>query len=181
MADRKLKIHGDRITLRRTTEGNLPDLMALWSNGSVMKWVGFPKGLGYDLKNIKDWFSRLQAHHNRHHFVVHSEGVGFCGEVYYTLDRMHQRAGLDIKFSPKAQGQGLATDALKTLIRLVFKSEPCADAVWTEPSEENAAARKLYERYGLKPKPRPSDMEQGHCVRATWQPSSSCGIHDCFR
>jgi RimJ/RimL family protein N-acetyltransferase len=162
VADRETEIQGDRVTILSTTEGDLPNLMVLWNDGRVMKWVGFPKGLGYDLKRIKDWFSRLWADPNRHHLVVHAKGVGFCGEVHYAVDRIHGRASLDIKFRPEAQGQGLATDTLKTLIRFVFEAEPDVDAVWTGPSEENLTALKLYERCGLKPRPRPPDMGQGH-------------------
>ncbi|MCR4404424.1 MAG: GNAT family N-acetyltransferase [Candidatus Acetothermia bacterium] len=152
---------GERVTIRPTTGADLSDLMALWNDGRVMKWVGFPDGLRYDLEKIRDWYKKLRLDSSRHHFVVHAEGVGFCGEVYYAVDKAYRRAGLDIKFTPEAQGQGLATDALKTLIRIVFESEPEIEAVWVEPSAENTAARKLYERCGLKAKPRPSDMEQG--------------------
>jgi RimJ/RimL family protein N-acetyltransferase len=162
-------IYGHRITLRRTSEEDLSDLMALWNDGRVMSWVGFPDGLGYDLEKMVDWFRSLQADPSRHHFVVYAEGVGFCGEVYYAMDEKHRRASLDIKFRPEAQGQGLATDALNTLIRFVFDSEPDADAVWTEPSEWNAAARSLYERCGLKPKRRPPDMEQGPSYWELWR------------
>ena len=156
-----MEIHGERIVIRYTAEADLPEVMALWNDGRVTKWVGFPNGLGYDAGRIRDWFSELQSNPDRHHFVVHAEGIGFCGEAYYAVDGGHGRAGLDIKFTPEAQGQGLATDALRTLIRLVFESEPGVSAVWTEPSAENVAARKLYNRCGLRPSPRPLDMEQG--------------------
>ncbi|MCI2425587.1 GNAT family N-acetyltransferase [Candidatus Acetothermia bacterium] len=161
MPNHTVEIHGKRVTIRYTAIHDLPDLMTLWNDGRVMKWVGFPEGLGYDPDKLKNWFSKLQADPNRHHFVVHVKGTGFCGELYYEADKAHKRAGLDIKLIPEAQGQGIATDALKTLIRHVFESEPELEAVWTEPSEENIAARRLYERCGLKPKPRPVDMEQG--------------------
>jgi len=156
-----MEIHGERVTIQCTTEADLLDVMALWNDGYVMKWVGFPNGLGYDMEKIRSWFDKLQLNSDRHHFVVHAEGFGFCGEVYYAVNRVHGRAGLDIKITSKAQGQGLAADALKTLIRIVFELEPGIDAVWTEPSEENIAAQKLYERCGLRSKPRPLDMEQG--------------------
>ena len=153
-------VQGVSVTIRRTTDADLPDLMALWNDGRVMKWVGFPDGLGYDPESIREWYTRLESNSDRHHFVVHAEDLGFCGEVYYAVEKAHRRAGLDIKFVPKAQGRGLATDALKRLIRIVFESEPDVHAVWTEPSEENIAARKLYERCGLRPKPRPLDIQQ---------------------
>lgn len=156
-----MEIRGEKVTIRQTTESDLSDIKKLWNDGRVMKWVGFPDGLGYDEKKLKAWFERLQADSHRHHFVVRASEIGFCGEVYYEVDKAHQRAALDIKFVPEAQGQGLATDAFKTLIKFVFESEPEAEAVWTEPYEENAASQKLYARCGLTPKPRPADMEPG--------------------
>ncbi|MBT4482495.1 MAG: GNAT family N-acetyltransferase [Candidatus Latescibacteria bacterium] len=147
-----MEIQGRRVTIYSTTESDFPNLIALWNDRHVMMWVGFPNGLGYNPEKIMDWYSKLQSNPDKHHLIVHTEGLGFCGEVYYDVDRIHGRAGLDIKFTPKAQGKGLATDALKTLIRFIFESEPGVVAVWTEPSKENVAAQKLYNRCGLKPK-----------------------------
>jgi RimJ/RimL family protein N-acetyltransferase len=126
-----------------------------------MQWVGFQDGLGYDREEIQDWFDKLQANPQRNHFVVHTQGIGFCGEVYYAVEPLHQRAGLDIKLRPETQGQGIATDALMTLIQHVFKSELDVDSVWTQPSQINIAARALYTRCGLKEKPRPADIQTG--------------------
>jgi len=156
-----VEILGDRVLIRTTSQGDLVDLMGLWNDGRVMQWVGFPDGLGYDRQTVQTWFDKLQANPLRHHFVVIRRGIGFCGEVYYAVEPLHQRAGLDIKLRPEAQGQGLATDALKTLIRHVFKVEPDVDSVWTQPSQINIAARALYTRCGLKEKPRPADLQQG--------------------
>jgi RimJ/RimL family protein N-acetyltransferase len=115
--------------------------------------------LGYGAEKISKWFDKLQSQPYRHHFIVWADGIGFCGEVYYAVDKEHKRAGLDIKFVPEAQGQGLATDALKTLIQHVFETEKDVQVVWTEPREGNAASQKLYARCGLEPEPRPSDLE----------------------
>lgn len=153
------EFHGVRAILRSTTPADLPDILRLWNDGRVMRWVGFPDGLGYDQAKIEDWFERLQANPNCHHFVVLSPEIGFCGEAYYAADPIQRRAGLDIKLLPDAQGQGIAVDALTTLIRHIFEIEPGIQAVWTEPSEQNLASRKLYTRCGLKPRPRPADLE----------------------
>jgi RimJ/RimL family protein N-acetyltransferase len=147
--------------IRPTTEADLPDLLRLWNDGRVMRWVGFPSGLGYDLERVRGWYRHLQATPHRHHFVVHAAGIGFCGELFYSVDAAHRRAGLDIKLVPEAQGRGLATAALRALIDRVFESEPQVDAVWTEPIAANAAAQRLYTRCGLKPAPRPPDMNAG--------------------
>ncbi len=152
-------IRGKRVVIRTTRRQDLADLTALWNDGRVMQWVGFPDGLGYDGEKISKWFEKLQNHPHRHHWTVWADGIGFCGEVYYAVDQEHQRAALDIKLRVEAQGQGLATDALQTLIRHVFETEKEVEAVWTEPREENAASRELYARCGLEPEPRPSDLD----------------------
>lgn len=152
---------GKRVLVRSTKEEDFSALLILWNDGLVMKSVGFPQGLGYDMERVSQWYTWLQESPHRHHFVVHSPELGFCGEVYYETDSEHRRAGLDIKFIPMAQGRGLATDALRTIINLVFESEPEIEAVWTEPSPENLAARKLYQRCGLAEKERPADLPEG--------------------
>jgi RimJ/RimL family protein N-acetyltransferase len=153
----KTEFKGEKVTIRKTTKKDLPALMALWNDGRVMKWVGYPQGLDMDMVKMEDWFHHWQNKPHRHHFTVHDQLIGFCGEVYYEVDNIHRRAALDIKFIPTAQGKGLAIDAFKTLPRLVFESETEVEVVWTEPIEENIASRKLYTRCGLKPKSRPID------------------------
>jgi len=139
----------ERIHLRPTASDDLDDLRRLWNDGRVMKWVGSPDGLGYDSDAMARWLERLQASPNRQHFVVISSEAGFCGEAYYAVDPMHRRAGLDIKIRPEAQGRGVASTALAALIDRVFSSTAEVESVWTEPSEVNVAARKLYWRCGL--------------------------------
>ena len=132
--------------------------MALWNDGRVMRWVGFPDGLGYDIAAMTAWYERLQSNPLRHHFVVLSDLLGFCGEAYYAVDPQHRRAGLDIKLRVAAQGGGRATAAFRALIDRVFESETIVDLVWTEPAVSNLAARTLYWQCGLRPAQRPADM-----------------------
>jgi len=153
------EIFGKKVMIRKTTEKDLLDLMNLWNDERVMKYVGHPNGLRFDLKKTRKWFKKLQRETNRHHFVVYDNDIVFCGEVYYEIDEKHKRAGLDIKFRPEAQGKGLASDALSMLIEFIFKSRPDLKAVWTEPAKENRAAQNLYRRCGLEPQSRPKDLE----------------------
>jgi RimJ/RimL family protein N-acetyltransferase len=149
------------IVLRPTSVADLPQLMALWNDGRVMKWVGFPDGLGCDTAAMARWFERLQVTPHRHHFVVIDSVLGFCGEAYYAVDPVHRRAGLDIKLRPEARGGRRAAAALSTLIHLVFAKEADVHSVWTEPAENNLAARVLYWSLGLRPAARPPDMDPG--------------------
>ena len=150
-----------RVTLRETTRNDLEAVMGLWNDGRVMGWVGFPDGLGYDADRMAAWWDRLRADASRRHFVIEANGIGFCGEAFYAVAEPPRRAGLDIKLRPEAQGRGIATLALRMLIERVFSAEPDVDAVWTEPSPENHAARRLYERCGLAPADRPADLPSG--------------------
>ena len=149
------------VTIRATTEDDLPDLGRLWNDGAVMAWVGFPRGLGYDDGALRAWYERMEADAHAHHFVVHETKLGFCGELFYRADPDHRRAGLDVKLLPSVQGRGIATVSLTRFIELVFEREPEVDAVWTEPSPENVAARALYARCGLVETKRPRDLGNG--------------------
>lgn len=159
-----MEIQGERILLRSTAQNDLEDLMGLWNDGRVMRWVGFPEGLGYDRDAVQAWFDKLQANPLRHHFVILNDEIGFCGEVYYAVDVNYQRASLDIKLLPKSHGLGLATDALRTLIEHVFKVEQDVNSVWTQPSLTNDAAHALYRRCGMKPKTPPLDLKQSESL-----------------
>jgi RimJ/RimL family protein N-acetyltransferase len=149
------------VTLRATTPDDLEALMSLWNDGRVMGWVGFPDGLGYDMDRMNEWWDRQCADASRRHFAIEADGIGFCGETFFSVDEARRRAGLDIKLRPEAQGRGIATRALGMLIERAFAKEPAVDAVWTEPSPENCAARRLYERCGLAPAERPADLPPG--------------------
>jgi len=166
-------LSGTRCFLKETNEEDLECLRSLWADGRVMQWVGFPKGLAYRSSEMKEWLGSLKKRACRHFSVYSLEHV-FCGEVYYAIDSLHRRAGLDIKLRPEFQGKGFAADALSTLIDFCYKNEPSVREVWTEPSSENNSACKLYQKCGLLPKERPADMEAGESYWALewerWQP-----------
>ena len=159
--------------LKETKEEDLECLRSLWGDGRVMQWVGFPRGILYSSSEMREWLDSLKKRACRHFSVYSSENV-FCGEVYYEIDSEHRRAGLDIKLRPEYHGKGYAVEALALLIDFCYKNEPIVREVWAEPSSENTAARKLYERSGLLPKERPADMEAGESYWALewerWQP-----------
>ncbi len=149
--------------------------MRLWNDGRVMQWVGFPDGLGYANEAVEDWFAKVEANPDRHHYIVCDPEIGFCGEVYYAIDQNHYRASLDIKFIPQAQGQGLAADALKTLIEHIFEVEENVNFVWTQPSAVNLAAKQLYAGCGLRPEARPADIQSGESYWALFREDASLG------
>jgi RimJ/RimL family protein N-acetyltransferase len=149
------------LAIRPTTAADLADLGRLWNDGEVMGWVGFPDGLQYDEPALGEWLAAIEASADRRHFVVREAELGFCGELFYAVDPDARRAALDIKLVAAAQGRGIGAAGLAWLIDTVFTDEPAVDVVWTEPWPENEAARRLYARCGLRPGPRPADLDPG--------------------
>ncbi len=146
------------LTYRPTTASDLDDLRRLWNDGRVMRWVGFPDGLGIDDDGCRDWFEWIAGSSDRHHYVVHEGDGRFCGELYYRIDAAG-RVELDIKLVPEAQGRGIGTEAFGWLLKTVFEQEPSAVLAWTEPLPQNVRSRALYARAGLHPEARPVGLE----------------------
>ncbi|WP_051569293.1 GNAT family N-acetyltransferase [Alkaliphilus transvaalensis] len=140
----------DKVIIKKTTEENLKEILVLWNNGEVMKWVGFPKGLNMTDSHIWGWYCNISLRDWAYHFVVYHQEVGFCGELYYDIDVKYKRAGLDIKFLPTAQGKGLASKAFISMINHIFENEKNILSVWAEPTNGNFKAKKLFARCGLK-------------------------------
>ncbi len=172
-------IPGRRVLLLSTQEADLPALLRLWNDGAVMRWVGFPDGLGYDLERMQEWLRRLRADRDRHHFTVYAGDGMFCGEAYGAVDRERRRASLDIKFVPEAWGKGRSRDALQALIDWIFRARIEADTVWVEPWPDNLAARTLYYSCGLRSTSRPADLPEGpsywELTRDAWHRRSGAG------
>ena len=47
------------ITISETGESDLENVLALWNDGDVMKYVGFPNGLGETMEGMLRWLSRI--------------------------------------------------------------------------------------------------------------------------
>ena len=146
-----MKIIGQKVIIKSTEEEDLKYIQSLWKNKEVMKWVGYPDGLNVTIEKLKKWLNKIDRSRLRKSFVVSElASNSFCGELFYEIDREYNRAGLDVKFLPEAQGKGLGTEAFNILIKYIFENELDVEAVWTEPAQNNIHARKVYEHCGLK-------------------------------
>lgn len=144
------------ITIHPTTAADLNDLQALWNDGDVMHFVGFPQGLGMTEEKMHQWFLWLnEGRPQRDHFSIEAEGV-FCGESFYAIDA-HGFAALDIKLFAAARSKGIATQGLRHAIREAFNHG--AHTVWVDPNEANTKALTLYHRLGFSTASRPSHQE----------------------
>lgn len=146
------------IRIKQTTRDDLENVLELWNSGEVMYYVGFPHGLGVTIEGLKRWLNGVNQNELRKHYSIYTHELGYCGETYYDIDKVHDLATLDIKLLPKAQGKGIATYALSYAIDQVF-SNNLATRAYVDPNPENKKAWKLYEKLGFKKKDRPEFLE----------------------
>lgn len=136
----------ENIIVKETEKADLKNVLALWNDGDVMKFVGFPEGLGETMAGIESWYGWIEKRRpSVNHYSIYTNEIGYCGETFYAIDREHGNASsLDIKLFEAARGKGIAFTALSFAIEEAFKNG--ASKVWVDPNPENAKALALYER-----------------------------------
>ncbi len=147
------------LTIKETTGEDLDNVTALWNNGEVMSFVGFPEGLGIDRSEMDRWLEWVINKPARCHYSIYQDELGYCGEAFYNVDE-HGLAALDIKLLPRARGKGIAREALSFAIEQAFELGQ-AKSVYVEPHVDNEKAWRLYERLGFLSRPRPKHLEAG--------------------
>lgn len=144
------------IDIRETTASDLKNVQALWADGDVMKYVGFPQGLVKDDNEMADWLKWIEGSRPKtNHYSVYSDGV-YCGETFYSIDDETKRAALDIKLFSHARGKGIASSALKYAIDRAFENG--AASAYVDPKPENEKALALYKRLGMERKKTPPEL-----------------------
>lgn len=141
------------VTIKETTKDDLDNVMALWNDGEVMRYVGFPEGLGITRDKMERWIKWAINKPTRCHYSIYEKELGYCGETFYNVDE-HGAAALDIKLRSKSRGKGIAFRSLKFAINQAFEQGQ-AKLVYVEPHPDNEKALRLYEKLGFLAKPRP--------------------------
>jgi aminoglycoside 6'-N-acetyltransferase len=136
-------LHGERVKLRPLREDDVPGLaeilrhpdIALWWDEPDVEWM-----LGEYLDGGPDFGYAI---------VLGEETIGLIS-FSEEDDPSHRHAGVDITVAVEHQGEGLGTDALRTLIRHLFEDRGHW-RVTIDPDTENSRAIRLYERIGFRP------------------------------
>lgn len=136
------------IIIKETDNGDLENLRALWADGDVMHFVGFPEGLVRTTEEMKTWLQAINARRPQaNHFSIYDDGI-FCGEAFYGIDCAHENlASLDIKLFKHARGKGIGEKGLRFVIEQAFKHG--AKKVFVDPNPNNAKAIALYKKCGF--------------------------------
>lgn len=137
-----------------TREQDIDLVNKLWADGEVMKFVGFPDGLHQTRESMEKWYKWIGSSRPlTNHFCIFDNNQ-YCGETFYSIDKLHNTASLDIKLYKFARGKGIAYQALSYAIEQAFNNG--AETVWVDPNPLNTKAIALYEKLGFKENEMPS-------------------------
>lgn len=146
------------LEIKNTGKDDLSNIAALWNDGDVMKFVGFPKGLGVTPAKLESWLDKINEDPYTGHYSIYDKNIGYCGETFYSADATHRIAALDIKLLKKARGRGIAAEALSHSIDKAF-STGVVDRVYVDPDPKNKKAIALYRKLGFEEASRPAFLE----------------------
>jgi RimJ/RimL family protein N-acetyltransferase len=167
-----MNVLGPRIRIRPTRHEDLPFLQALWNDGTVMRFKGYPDGMSVTEACMERWWlTTPQSQYSNHnistlvapHCLLELLDGTPIGELSYSLDA-HKRAHMDLKLSRAYWRQGYATEALKLAIRDLFACTSITKVI-VEPAAANVAARHLYQRCGFRPVPSENHPDRSECTR----------------
>ncbi len=148
-------IRGARVLLRPVAAHDLPFLQALWNDGAVMQYVGFPNGLGMTAAKIARWWRDCQGW-TATHLIIESLNGTLLGESGWGFAATPGL--LELKLARAHWGQGYASDALAALLDYLF-GRTALDRALVTPHQDNAAARRLYHKLGFRPDKSPAGFD----------------------
>jgi aminoglycoside 6'-N-acetyltransferase len=136
-------LRGERVLLRPLTPADVPAVAAIQAQPGVARWWGEPRE--EDLREKVDGTERVAA------FAIelHGKVIGLI-QYHEEEDPMYRHAGIDLFISEHAHGQGLGTDAVRTLASYLIRERGHHRLV-IDPAADNAAAIRAYEKVGFRP------------------------------
>ena len=138
-----LTLHGTATVLRPVRPEDAEALAAILAEPDVARWWG-----RYDAERVR---SELIAGDHSVVFAVEVDGE-VVGSVQYFEEPApdYRHASIDVFIGPKWHGQGLGTDAVRTLARYLVHDRG-HHRLAIDPAVANERAIRTYQRVGFKP------------------------------
>lgn len=135
-------LHGTQVLLRPMTAEDVEPVTAILAQPEVARWWG-----GYDAARVT---SELLESVDTVVFTIEADGE-VVGSIQYSEEPApdYRHAGLDVFISAKRHGQGLGSDAVRTLARHLVHDRGHHRLV-IDPQVINTAAIRCYERVGFR-------------------------------
>jgi aminoglycoside 6'-N-acetyltransferase len=137
-------LRGERVILRPATDDDVEPLRAILEEPSVARWWGLvpPEGVA------EAW---IEHDADDAVFAIELDGV-IVGSIQYAEenDPDYRHAGVDIFLSTEVQGQGIGTDAIRTVARYLIDVRG-HHRLTIDPSAANERAIHVYSNLGFRP------------------------------
>lgn len=136
-------LRGQRVLIRPLAAADVPQIAGIQAQPSIARWWGQPdeaklqgKAAGTDECTV---------------FAIELDGE-VVGLVQYYEDEgeTYRHAGIDLFLSEHVQGQGLGTDAVRTMASHLVHDRGHHRLV-IDPAADNTAAIRAYEKAGFRP------------------------------
>jgi aminoglycoside 6'-N-acetyltransferase len=137
------ELRGERVLLRPLTAADVPTVAAIQAEPGVARRWGQPEV--EKLQGKAAGTDEVTAFA----IVVDGETVGLI-QYHEEDDPMYRHAGVDLFLSQSVQGQGLGTDAVRTMARHLVDDRGHHRLV-IDPAADNVAAIRAYEKAGFRP------------------------------
>jgi aminoglycoside 6'-N-acetyltransferase len=137
-----LLLRGRNVVLRRLRAEDVKRVVDIQAEPVVARWWGAPDEA--DLQRLAEGRGEEKA------FVIESEGE-LVGLIQYAeeSDPEFRHAGIDLFVSERHQGQGIGTDAIRTLARYLIE-ERGHHRLTIDPAADNTVAIRAYEKVGFR-------------------------------
>jgi RimJ/RimL family protein N-acetyltransferase len=144
------KVKTKNLVLRKVKpeRGDAEFISELWQNKSIMKFVGFPKGIKEPPEKIIKITKERIKNRREHHLIIEKSGC-LIGEALIRYDEKSEFAETDVKLMPEFQRKGYGSEVKTALIKWIFKNTD-AEGVKATPNVKNIASIKMQESVGGK-------------------------------
>jgi aminoglycoside 6'-N-acetyltransferase len=130
-----MELRGERVLLRPLGDTDLTRVMEIQRQPSVVARWGEPSGFDEGVVPFA--------------IEIDGEVVGLI-QYHEEDDPMYRHAGIDLFLAEEVQGQGLGTDAVRTMARYLVH-ERGHHRLTIDPAADNLPAIRAYEKVGFKP------------------------------
>jgi aminoglycoside 6'-N-acetyltransferase len=138
-----VELQGERVRLRPLTAEDVPTVAAIQAQPGIASRWGEPDEA--ELRAKAEGTDECTA------FAIEAGGevVGLI-QYHEEDDPMYRHAGIDLFLSEDVHGQGLGTDAVRTIARHLV-NDRSHHRLTIDPAADNAAAIRAYEKVGFRP------------------------------
>jgi RimJ/RimL family protein N-acetyltransferase len=175
-----VELIGERLVLRSIDERDEELYCELFCNAETMRYIGQPWTRDDAARTFRGVLEATRRTPVRALFLTlipkeTQQPIGLC--TLQGVDPVRRQAELGVMLVPTARVQGLATEALITVIAHAFATLP-VDEVWVRFAVDHAACERLALRTGLirhaavAPQDLAANLWRWSAYRSSWRPAA---------